>query len=234
MSIYITGDLHGELSLPSRLSGKKFPEGKQMTKDDFVIIAGDFGVIWDNNPYNKTEIYLLNWLDERKWTTIFIDGNHENFFRLSLFPIEERWGGKVRKINDSIFHLQRGEIFTLQEKKFFCFGGAESWDKDMRREGVSIWPEEVPNYEEKEYGLQNLKKHQYCVDYIVSHTIPKSIVKMIIGSDNANKGKKDSTCDYLEQIAQQVQYERFFCGHMHTDQEIGKFRLLYKDIVPII
>lgn len=38
--IYITGDTHAEFS---RFSTKRFPEQKEMTKDDYVIICGDFG-----------------------------------------------------------------------------------------------------------------------------------------------------------------------------------------------
>lgn len=37
--IYITGDTHGALDI-GKLNTKKFPEQKQMTKDDFVIVCG--------------------------------------------------------------------------------------------------------------------------------------------------------------------------------------------------
>lgn len=40
--IFITGDTHGNFS---RFSTKEFPEQKEMTKEDFVIICGDFGGI---------------------------------------------------------------------------------------------------------------------------------------------------------------------------------------------
>ena len=43
MSIYITGDCHGDYR---RFSAKRFPEQKEMTKDDCVIICGDFGGVW--------------------------------------------------------------------------------------------------------------------------------------------------------------------------------------------
>ena len=42
--IYITGDIHGD---PRRLSMECFPEQKEMTKDDYVIICGDFGLVWE-------------------------------------------------------------------------------------------------------------------------------------------------------------------------------------------
>jgi metallophosphoesterase superfamily enzyme len=63
-----------------------------MTKSDYVIIAGDFGVIWDNS---KEQDYFLKWLDNKKFTTLFIDGNHENFDLLNEYPITEWNGGKV-------------------------------------------------------------------------------------------------------------------------------------------
>src|SRR5699024_12624046 len=36
--------------------------------------------------------------------------------------------GKVHKIRDSVIHLMRGEIFDIDNKKFFTFGGAKSHD----------------------------------------------------------------------------------------------------------
>ena len=42
--IYITGDTHAEFN---RFNTTNFPEQKEMTKDDYVIICGDFGGIWD-------------------------------------------------------------------------------------------------------------------------------------------------------------------------------------------
>ena len=70
--IYATGDTHTEW-MP-RLSNKGFPEGKDLTKDDYVVILGDFG-IWDGS---KGEQKRLDWLEERPFTTLFVDGNHEN------------------------------------------------------------------------------------------------------------------------------------------------------------
>ena len=53
--IYITGDIHGD---PTRFSKDAFPEQKEMTKDDYVIILGDFGLIW-NEKKIKNEKYCL-------------------------------------------------------------------------------------------------------------------------------------------------------------------------------
>ena len=41
--IFATGDIH---SKPNRLSMEAFPEQKEMTRDDYVVILGDFGLVW--------------------------------------------------------------------------------------------------------------------------------------------------------------------------------------------
>ena len=43
--IYITGDTHAEFK--HRFNMENFSEQKEMTKDDYVIICGDFGGVWD-------------------------------------------------------------------------------------------------------------------------------------------------------------------------------------------
>ena len=125
--IYITGDCHGDFK---RFNTRNFPEQKEMTKKDFMIVCGDFGGVWNKKEESKQEIKTLDWLEEKPFTTLFVDGNHENFDRLKEYP-EERWnGGKVHRIRPSVFHLMRGQVFQLNEKKIFVFGGASSHDID--------------------------------------------------------------------------------------------------------
>ena len=45
--IYITGDTHIPTEDISKLSTKRFPEQKMLSKEDYVIICGDFGGVWD-------------------------------------------------------------------------------------------------------------------------------------------------------------------------------------------
>ena len=50
--IYITGDCHAEFH---KLNKENFPEQKEMTKEDYVIICGDFGGVWDAEQESKNE-----------------------------------------------------------------------------------------------------------------------------------------------------------------------------------
>ena len=143
--VYITGDTHGPTSFGlhsvdgygPRFNKENFPEQKEMTRDDFVVICGDFGGIWNydsryddthsafkdktslEHGESKEEKYWLDWLDSKKFTLLFVDGNHENFDRLNAYPVEQWNNGKVHKIRPSVIHLMRGQIFEINDISFF-------------------------------------------------------------------------------------------------------------------
>ena len=47
--LFVTGDKHGEIEIRD-LSLRRFPAGNALTKEDFVVILGDFGLLWSNPP----------------------------------------------------------------------------------------------------------------------------------------------------------------------------------------
>ena len=100
--IYVTGDIHAD---PRRFDTSNFPEQKEMTKNDFVIVCGDFGLCWEKEESDKEE-YWLNWLEAKPFTMCFVDGNHENFSRLNSLPIEDWNGGKVHKLRPHVIHVK--------------------------------------------------------------------------------------------------------------------------------
>ena len=56
--IYATGDTHGNFQ---RFAPEHFPEQAGMTKEDYMIICGDFGGVWDGG---KKEERNLDWLED--------------------------------------------------------------------------------------------------------------------------------------------------------------------------
>ena len=125
--IYITGDCHADFR---KFNIESFPEQKDMTKEEYVIICGDFGGVWLRNEESEQEKWWMDWLEAKPYTTLFVDGNHENFDRLYSYPVEDWKGGSVHKIRPSVIHLMRGQVFEIDEKKIFTFGGASSHDID--------------------------------------------------------------------------------------------------------
>lgn len=226
--VFVTGDLHGNID-KSKLNSKNFPQQKVMTKDDFVIIAGDFGGIWDES---RSENWLLKWLERKSFTTLFIDGNHENFDLLEQYPVSYWNGGKVRKIRPSIFHLMRGQVFQIDGMKLFAFGGADSIDKQFRKEGESWWPQEIPTEEEYEEGISNLKKHGMSVDVVITHTAPQNVVEQL-GYLRDDGKFIDPTTMLLSRFQEVLIFKHWYFGHFHEEKEMGKYTALYHEIKQI-
>ena len=53
--MFVTGDCHGDYR---RFNTKNFPQQKEMTKDDYVIICGDFGHHHDNHRITAKDMLL--------------------------------------------------------------------------------------------------------------------------------------------------------------------------------
>ena len=229
MSVHITGDTHGEFS---RFSYEKWPEGKGLTGEDVVIVTGDFGLLW-TSYVSDNEAYHIKWLNSKPWMTLFVDGNHEHHPRLSALPQKEMFGGTVGVVSDKIFHLRRGEIYRIQDKKFFVMGGADSIDKRQRTRGVSWWPEEVPSHAEMDYGLSNLEKHQYAIDYILSHTAPENVTEVLLQRYGCAGYDPDPTRKYLQHVCSTATFEKLYCGHWHEDIIISRYNFLYDNIVKV-
>lgn len=223
--IFITGDLHGEIEI-SKLNMKNFPEQANLTKNDYLIICGDFGLVWQGG---KQEEYWRKWLNSRNFTTLFVDGNHENFDTLDSMTVHNWNGGRVHFVEEYIIHLMRGQVFTISDLTFFTMGGASSIDREFRREGISWWPQEIPTADDFAEGLDNLEKYNWEVDYILTHTTSRTIM------DKMGYVKEQNTLNtYLNILDNMITYKKWFFGHFHSDEIIDeKHHLLYRKIIKI-
>jgi len=229
MSLYTLGDIHGDLEIKA-LFDINFPAGKSLTKDDYVLICGDFGLIFDHTSSGKTEQKWIDWLTHRPWTTLFIDGNHECHPRLLALPTKEMFGSEVGIVSDSIFHLKRGNIYNIDSNKCFCFGGADSIDKDYRIQGISWWPEEIPNRKEFNLGLKNLIMSKWEVDYVFTHTAPHSVLPEFYKSYKPN----DPTQKMLDEYYEKLKFKHWYCGHFHVNKDFAdNVSCLYHKIVKV-
>lgn len=222
--IYVTGDTHQNINI-KKLTIDFFPEQKFMTKNDYVIICGDFGCVWNGSYSDK---YWQRWFDNKNFTTLFVDGNHENFNLIKQYPISEWNGGKVQFITPSIIHLMRGEIYNIDGYSFFAMGGASSHDIEFRTENISWWRDELPNDQEYENAFKNLEKHNNKVDFIISHCCSDNVQNMI----NSNY-VHDKLTNFFRIIDETVEFKKWFFGHYHIDKDFGKYRCLFEDVIKI-
>ncbi|MCR4989532.1 MAG: metallophosphoesterase [Lachnospiraceae bacterium] len=228
MAFIITGDTHGTLDIDKviRFFGEHEGEYKE---DDYLIICGDVGVCGFSPDIEKETRRILGDLPV---TVLFIDGNHEHHERLNDLSVDEWMGGKVHFIDSKIIHLMRGQIYNIDGVRFFTFGGAYSVDRYVRTEGVDWFPEEIPTREEYEEGLDNLEACGYKVDYIITHTAPREVAAALgYGEESIDEV---ALRRYLQQIADEADYKKWFFGHFHEDEVIEEvFVALYDDMVII-
>ncbi len=247
--IYATGDTHGSFQ---RFSLECFPEQVEMTREDYMIICGDFGGVWDGS---KKEKQNLDWLEKLPFTTLFVSGNHENFDRLKNYSVEEWNGGKVQRIRPHVIHLMRGQIFNLMGHTFFTMGGASSHDIEdgilhpkapdfqeqyltLRRMGGrfrvvhrSWWRQELPNNKEYEEADRNLKRVDYRVDYIITHCAPSSIVDKLGDKQYTH----DRLTDYLEKVKKTTKFYYWLFGHYHDNKIFNdQFILLWEQMIRVL
>lgn len=220
--LFLTGDTHADIDIEKlHIFNKEHPE---LTKEDLVIVLGDFGVIWDE--LDESTYSLIDQYEGFNFSTAFVLGNHEGYDLLETFPKEEWSGGKVRRISNSIVQLENSEIYSINGKDFFVMGGAESIDKAYRITGISWWKQEIPNQKCRYNAIQNLLTYSLShkgnlPDYILTHTPPARIIEEM---HPHNHLKIDEYATWLNYFLTVDSYYgsvgEWYCGHMHEDVEI--------------
>ena len=220
--LYVTGDTHGE---QGRFLYKDSAIEKKLTENDKLIICGDFGYIW-NDSYKERQ--FLNLLADKPYQILWVDGNHENFDLINEYSVEEWCGGKVHIIRrdkegkPKIIHLMRGQVFEIEGKKIFTFGGAYSIDKYIREPHKSWWPQEMPSDDEMKEAIKNLERHDNKVDYIITHAAPKDTMNIF----HPYHPEEKPLNNFLEWVRENTEYKHWYMGHLHRDEHLWRHQTI--------
>lgn len=220
--LFITGDTHGNIDI-DKLAIKKFPFQKELTKNDILVVLGDWGAIWYGN---KKDNYMIDWWNNKPWTTFVVLGNHCNYNAIEQLPKITMFGGLVRKVTNSVFIAITGEIYDFAGKKCLVINGADSTDKQYRVEGESWWRQERITPDDTIKALKSLYEVDGIVDFVFSHTGGSEVVKTL----GFNVTPSDIE---LDKILNTATYQKHYCGHYHIDKLIDTTRILYDDIIMI-
>jgi hypothetical protein len=224
MCIFVCGDIHSTLDIDKLDS---FINRDDLNETDYLIICGDTGICGFSR---KQETLTREYLRKLPMTVLFADGNHEKFDALNSYPVEEWHGGKVHIIEPGIIHLMRGQVYRIDGKKFFVFGGAYSADRSWRTLGLTWFEEELPSQEEYEEAWKNLKSCDYKVDYIITHTGPYEITTEM-GYECHDEALEQAR--FFQQIAEKVDFKDWYFGHLHKDIDIDNFHCRIDDVTQI-
>jgi len=225
--VYITGDKHGDYDQVIEFCYKN-----NTSKNDIMIILGDAGI----NYYLDSKDYTLkNHLKEVPITLFCIHGNHEE----RPYNIA---GYKSKIFNDGIVYYEEnypnilfakdGEVYNFNGVSTLVIGGAYSVDKYYRLAlGYNWYESEQPNEKIKNDVRKTLKNYNNKIDVILSHTCPFKYMPYEVFLENVNQLDVDkSTEEFLDEIENNTQYQKWYCGHYHTDKQVDKIRFMMNDI----
>jgi hypothetical protein len=229
--LLLTGDIHGELSRIMDI------DDFGMTKDDVLLVCGDFGFIWSNEEVAKN---YLRQISTKNFQIAFIDGNHENFPLIAKMEIIKEWnGGRAGVLPYGIIHLLRSEVYCIENKKIGVCGGADSIDRSKRVNGISWWEEEMITPEQTNKLVHNVyENYNGHLDIMLTHDCPTEALQLLgvfypsifewIVQENTSRRELDKIEAAIPAI------DRWFFGHHHIDKYLGsKYRALYTDVVQL-
>lgn len=219
--VYITGDTHRKFS---RL--KEFP----FKKGDMLIILGDVGI---NFNLDRNDKVLKEKLNKLNITLFCVRGNHEERpENISTYKETDMFGGKVFIEDDypNLIFAKDGEIYNIDDYKVLVIGGAYSVDKYYRKfYGFKWFEDEQLTKEEMDTIYNKVKGDNF--DIILTHTCPFKYVPEEEFIKGIDQSMVDKTMEhFFDKIDEDVIYDKWYCGHYHTDKTKSKIRFMFNDI----
>lgn len=224
---YITGDCHGDFS---RLT--VFNAMTKLTEDDVMIILGDAGL---NIQMDKRDTDNKKFVSSFPFTTFCIHGNHEARPEdIDTYKTTQYRGGIVWYEDEypNILFAKDGEVYDFDGYKCIVIGGAYSVDKTYRLlNGLPWFENEQPSNKIKAYVEAQLEKYGNKIDIILSHTCPYKYEPKEVFIRGVNQLMVDkSTEKWLDEIEENTEYCKWYCGHYHTAKKIDRMQFMYEDI----
>lgn len=216
--IYITGDTHRDFS---RLYKMKFKD------DDILIVLGDAGI---NYCLNEEDNNYKEYLKKFNVTLFCIRGNHEERpENIDTYKEVDMFGGKVfveEKYPYLIF-AKDGEIYDLDHKKVLVIGGAYSVDKNYRIiYGHKWFKNEQLSIEERNNILNKVKGNHF--DIVLTHTCPYRYEPREVFMKGLDQKTVDKSMEhFLDEIEESIKYNKWYCGHYHTEKQIDKLEFMF-------
>lgn len=216
--IYITGDKHRDFYRLHSI---------EKNNDNMIIILGDAGINYClNEEDNKFKMHL----NDMNIKLFCIQGNHEERpENISSYKEVDMFGGKVFIEDEypNLIFAKNGELYTIDGKTVLVIGGAYSVDKDYRLAYGHRWfkDEQLTESEKEEILRKYSGKH---VDIILSHTCPLKYEPTEVFMKGLDQSKVDKSMEiFLDKIEENIDYDKWYCGHFHTEKQIDKLEFMF-------
>ena len=216
---YITGDTH-----------RDFTSVHDLPKGSTLIILGDAGINYFLNTEDKE---LKEYLNSLGITFLCVQGNHEERpENIPTYKEKIMYGGKVFIEDDypNLIFLKNGEVYIINNKKVLVIGGAYSIDKNIRLTYGWHWFKDE-QLSKSEMNIILEKYQGTHVDVILSHTSPKKYEPVEVFLSGIDQNTVDKTMEeFLDTVEETIKYDKWYCGHYHTEKIVDKIEFMFENI----
>ena len=219
--VYITGDTHGDFA-----KFKYF----YLYDGDLVIVLGDACI---NYYLDNRDKRLKESLKRINANFFLVRGNHEERpENIPTYHEVDMFGGKVYIEDEypNLIFAKDGEIYNIDGKSILVIGGAYSVDKSYRILNQLQWfpSEQLDDMEMNDIFDKVKGKH---FDIVLTHTCPYKFEPRETFIDGLDQSLVDKRTEmFLDNIEENIIYDKWYCGHFHTEKETGKIEFLYESI----
>ena len=216
--IYITGDIHRDFSRIYKL---------KKDSDNMLIVLGDVGI---NYYLNEEDKNCKEHLKKLKLKLFCVRGNHEERpEKISTYKEVEMFGGKViiEEEYPNLIFAKDGETYNIDGKKILVIGGAYSVDKQYRLlHGYKWFKDEQLTKEEMDTILEKVKGKHF--DIVLTHTCPYKYEPREVFMQGLDQSKVDKSMEhFLDEIEENISYDKWYCGHYHTEKQVDKLEFMF-------
>lgn len=216
--IYITGDTHRDFSRIYKL---------KKDTDNMLIVLGDVGI---NYCLNEEDKNCKEYLKKLKLKLFCVRGNHEERpENISIYKEVEMFGGKVfiEEEYPNLIFAKDGETYNIDGKKILVIGGAYSVDKQYRLlHGYKWFKDEQLTNKEMITILDKVKGKHF--DIVLTHTCPYKYEPREVFMQGLDQSKVDKSMEhFLDEIEENISYDKWYCGHYHTEKQIDKLEFMF-------
>ena len=224
--IYVTGDMHGDMAR------FRAPALRRLKKGDTLLICGDFGFLWDGS---KAELAALKKLGGLRYTVAFVDGAHENFELLGEYPVADWNGGKAHHLGGNLYHMMRGQLYSIEGRTVFAMGGGVSPDDGLRDPDENRMRREIPSKEELDQALRAITRAGGQLDYIITHEPPLRIKDFLqLKAQTQARAEPTGLNTFFEEMGNCCTFKRWFFGSMHMDKPIASTHVaVYRKVIAV-
>lgn len=216
--IYITGDTHREFYRLHDI---------EKNKNNMLIILGDVGI---NYYLDERDEILKERLNSYNIKLFCVQGNHEERPQnKSTYKEVDMFDGRVfiEEEYPNLIFAKNGELYDIDNKKVLVIGGAYSVDKNYRIIYGYPWFKDEQLSKEEMDNILNKYRGQH-IDIVLSHTCPLKYEPTEVFIKDIDQYHVDKSMEnFLDKIEQSIDYDKWYCGHYHTEKQIDKLEFMF-------